>query len=103
MIGSGSGSSSQWSYVDDGQHAYLISSAYKTYQGYADTMIMCIQMIAIVCKVTLLDQMDKLYMKHYYSVMETKLMSHPNNANYTIQTFYNGTQAPIAMTGHSPN
>lgn len=103
MIGSGSGSSSQWSYVDDGQHAYLISSAYKTYQGYADTMIMCIPNDSNCVQGYFTGSNGQtLYEALLFSNGDEVAMSHPDNANYTVQTFYNGVSAPIGLSNHTP-
>lgn len=110
-----SGATSQWSYVDDGQHAYLISGAWIDENGFQGRpVIMCIPNDSNCVQGYFPNTNGQgLYpsgsggYSAYQAIMfsngdeitMTGLMGH---GDYNIQTFYNGAAAPIAMGGHNP-
>lgn len=113
-VGSGN-VSSQWSYVDDGVHAYLISAAWKGSSPEAPRpIIMCIPNDTNCIQGFFPNSSGQgtypkgnsgygdyqaLLFSNGDEITITQLMGH---GDYNIQTFYNGAPAPIAMTGHSP-
>lgn len=110
-----SNASSQWSYVDDGQHAYLISGAWIDDNGFQGRpVIMCIPNDSNCVQGYFpntngqglypsgpggYSAYQALMFSNGDEITMTGLMGH---GDYNIQTFYNGATAPIAMTGHNP-
>ncbi len=110
-----SGATSQWSYVDDGQHAYLISGAWIDENGFQGRpVIMCIPNDSNCVQGYFPNTNGQgvypsgpsgysAYQAIMFSngdeITMTGLMGH---GDYNIQTFYNGAAAPIAMGGHNP-
>lgn len=106
--------SSQWGYVDDGQHAYMISADVPGAGDFGAPVIACIPNDSNCVQgffpnnsgegsypngATGYGSYEALMFSNGDEITMTQQMGH---GNYNIQTFYNGAAAPIAMTGHNP-
>ena len=105
--------SAKWGYVDDGQHAYMISAVVPD-GSFAAPVIACIPNDSNCVQgffpnnsgegsypngPTGYGSYEALMFSNGDEITMTQQMGH---GNYNIQTFYNGAAAPLAMGGHSP-